>query len=310
MSLQGNLETFALPDVLRFLSTSNKTGRLAVATHRCTGEVWMADGGVVAVTAGDATEPADGLFELLRNPEGTFDFDADADPGKDAKPCDVNDLLGSAEERLGEWRAIEAVVPSMTCAVHLATELGSDSVEVDRTTWSAVVAAATSDRVADVAAHLEMGEFEACRTVKDLVERGLLEIGPAAEVAQPSADAVDADADADEVGEAVEAAVDPGRARVLAVATDLHEIEDDPVDDEPADDSRWSDEPVGSIDDLDDDEIAERLAKVADDLDQAADQADGEDLAAVGAAGGAAPEGDDDPVNRGLLVKFLSSVQP
>ena len=51
MALQGTLDTFALPDVLRLLAATRKTGRLRITGDRGTGSAWVDAGAVQAVEA-------------------------------------------------------------------------------------------------------------------------------------------------------------------------------------------------------------------------------------------------------------------
>ncbi|MGH2685947.1 MAG: DUF4388 domain-containing protein, partial [Actinomycetota bacterium] len=48
MALQGTLDTFALPDVLRLLASTAKSGCLRVRGSRGEGEIWFESGAVVA----------------------------------------------------------------------------------------------------------------------------------------------------------------------------------------------------------------------------------------------------------------------
>ena len=92
MALQGTLDTFALPDVLRLLAATKKTGCLRITGDRGTGSVWVSSGEVSAleaVHAPHATETVDALFELLRFAEGSFTFDADATADNPGQPVDV-----------------------------------------------------------------------------------------------------------------------------------------------------------------------------------------------------------------------------
>jgi len=71
VALQGTLDTFALPDVLRLLASTKKTGRLLVTGSRGSGSVWVDDGSVVGTEAtGTMVEAGqvETLFELLRYP--------------------------------------------------------------------------------------------------------------------------------------------------------------------------------------------------------------------------------------------------
>ena len=51
MALQGTLDTFALPDVLRLLAATKKTGRLRITGGRGTGSVWATAGEICGVEA-------------------------------------------------------------------------------------------------------------------------------------------------------------------------------------------------------------------------------------------------------------------
>ena len=82
MALQGNIETFALQDVLRLLASTKKTGCLRLEGSRGEGRLLVQDGQLVggeASAAPHADGPVDVLFELLRFKEGDFVFDADAE---------------------------------------------------------------------------------------------------------------------------------------------------------------------------------------------------------------------------------------
>src|SRR5688500_15315440 len=87
VALQGTLDTFALPDVLRLLASTKKTGRLHLTGGRGSGSVYVDSGSVVAAEASgarNATSIIEVLFELLRYPDGSFVFDAErlpAEPG-------------------------------------------------------------------------------------------------------------------------------------------------------------------------------------------------------------------------------------
>src|SRR5260221_12280621 len=80
VALQGTLDTFALPDVLRLLASTKKTGRLVITGTRGSGSVWVDGGSVVGTDATGAVPDADAvavLFELLRfGGDGSFTFEA------------------------------------------------------------------------------------------------------------------------------------------------------------------------------------------------------------------------------------------
>ena len=179
MALQGTLDTFALIDVFRLLASTNKTGRLRVSGDRGIGNVWF-DGGGVVLAAAYNTKPSDApvavIFELLRQHEGTFVFEADVTTPEAGAPSDVESLIREAEHLLIEWQEIEAVVPSVDVWVSLSPELPRPEIVVDGERWKVIVATGAGATVAEVGDHLGLGEIAVSKAVKEVVEIGLLTI--------------------------------------------------------------------------------------------------------------------------------------
>lgn len=352
MSLQGTLDTFALPDVLRLLAATRKSGRLRLDLDLGRGPagLWMANGAVVAIaTPGQggagldeaSAASAEALSDVLRSPEGTFVFEpgatspvmADSDA---AEPVEVESLLAEAEELLVEWRALMEVVPSLACSLALRPELDGAHATVSADHWRLVVAVGSGTTVGQLGTDLGEGELAASRSVKGLVEAGLAVVGPVPEP-DPRADLPTDDVPADDV---------PADEPTVDMATD-DEVPDLPTGDEPAGELVPGHPPVdgfirrppgaGTARQSSLGASLGELAALADDGRGAGDGSDeqqaavarqlvdlGPDaVAAVTAAAEATtPEerdaaldaievhAGDEPVNRGALLKFLSSVRP
>jgi hypothetical protein len=180
VALQGTLDTFALADVLRLLAATTKTGRLRVTGDRGSGSVWVSDGRVVAtelaVPGASDDGPAHTLFALLRFAAGSFTFESGAAAPRPGSPQEVEPLLGEAELLLDEWRSIEAVVPSLDAWLTLQPDLENDVV-VDGPRWKVIAAVGGGNTAGAVGEILEAGELAVLRSVKELVELGLLEVG-------------------------------------------------------------------------------------------------------------------------------------
>lgn len=179
MSLQGTLETIPLSDVLSLLAATKKSGELRVSGNKGEGRLWIDGGKVVGADVPRAATPLDAVFELLRLPSGTFAFEGGRAAPSPGEPRAVDALLAEATGRLDVWRSIEAVVPSTRCLVGLTPELGSDTVTVSRDQWRQLVSVAAGGDVLALMERLGVGEFEACRTVKELVDAGLAQVAPA-----------------------------------------------------------------------------------------------------------------------------------
>jgi hypothetical protein len=182
VALQGTLDTFALPDVLRLLASTRKTGRLRITADRGSGSIWLDGGSVVAANASSAktSEPLPlVVFELLRHHEGSFIFEPEVTTADAGAPVEIDSILRDAERLLAEWLEIEAVVPSLEAFVTLSPTLPRAEMVVDAERWKVVVAAGGGGTVRQIGAALALGEIEVSRAVKDVVEAGLLRIQPA-----------------------------------------------------------------------------------------------------------------------------------
>lgn len=185
VALQGTIETFALPDVLRLLGSTRKTGRLIVNGERGSGSIWTEDGGVVSSEASGVridADPVDVLFELLRYHEGSFIFESDSPPPDAGERRELDPLLAKAEKMLSEWLEIEKVVPSMESWVELVAELPSSDIVVDASRWRSIAAVGGGTTVHMMGEALELDEMPACRVVKEMVEGGLVTVGNAPRV--------------------------------------------------------------------------------------------------------------------------------
>lgn len=385
MALQGTLDTFALADVLRLLSATQKTGRLRIGGSRGSGNIWLTGGAVTGLDVADApytTQPVDALFELLRFTEGSFTFDADVAHEAPAEPVDIEELLTDAEALLAEWREIESVVPSMDAWVTLRRTLAIDTVSIDQDRWTTLVAVGAGATVRTISTTLELGELPVSRAVRDLVDLGVAEVGPVPSELSPGPESVDPASGAAPrpplVGGADEpsepsAAVAPEGSEADPAPPVVREPSDDdalptarPIrarrprttlvaDDEPAEPERFvplelpgrgpaaydkGPEPAvdraadlseadlaaafpglarrstaegAEVDAPADDEMARQLAdlppRAAEAVRAAASAATPEERDAALDAATQAQSDDEQPINRGLLLKFLSSVK-
>ncbi len=267
MSLEGTLETIALPDVLALLSVTAKTGELRIESGGGVGSVWFDAGRVAGFDVGTTKGPVDALFALLRLQEGKFKFHTGTATVNPLTPQDVAPVLDEAESRLAEWPGIAAVVPSVYSGLKLRPDVeGTVMLRPDQ--WRLVATIGAGRTVAEVLSLRDLGEFEGCRAVKELVDLRLVDVaaGPAP---SPAAGLRPAPA-----SQTVEAATANGPAPAAALSEAA--ADGGPDDGEVADLSQvWEEDDVEGHRDGDE-QVAE--------------------------AGG-------DPVNRGLLLKFLGSAR-
>lgn len=189
MTLQGGLDSFPLPDVLRLLAATGKTGGLHVVGPTASGSIWVVDGRIEhTALGGEACDPAETVFALLRNVEGTFRYEAGVPdtvpPASHEGPDEMDAVLAAAALLLQEWDELGLVVPGADARLHLRPEL-ERPVRLAPEEWAVIVAIGDGTCVHDLALALRVPEIVAMRRARDLVLAGLLVASPADPYAAP-----------------------------------------------------------------------------------------------------------------------------
>ena len=300
MSLRGSLETFALTEVLTMVASTGKSGELQVDGEALTGRVWLEGGEVVGARAGEATDPADAVFRLLCLTGGEFRFETGTPAPEAGTPQSVDAVLAAAQDRLSEWREIEAVIPSPESVIRLQRALDGGDVQLTGAQWDAVVALGAGRSLAELMELLDQDELATGRVLKGLVEAGLatVQAAPSKRAARKPAKGQATTREADTT------ATTPGAdtTDTAAEAPEAPSTEAAPAG-EPGTDLGRTDlvKQLASLN--------EATYELADDAEAvpAGDEA-GREPSAEGNPG-AASETPDETVNRGMLLKFLSSVR-
>jgi hypothetical protein len=177
MSLEGTLETIALPDVLALLSVTTKTGELRVESSEGSGSVWLDAGRVAGYDVGSQKSPVDALFALLRLTDGSFKFNTGTPPLNTIEPEEVAPLLEQAEARLDEWPEIAAVVPSLSSRLRLQESVEGD-VSLTPDQWRLIASIGDGRSVGDVLTATDLAEFDGTKAMKELVDLHLVWVEP------------------------------------------------------------------------------------------------------------------------------------
>jgi hypothetical protein len=329
VSLEGTLETIALPDVLALLSVTAKTGELRIEAIGGVGSVWFDAGGIAGFDVGNQRTAVDALFALLRLKEGSFKFHTGTRPLNAMPPQDVSPLLEEAEDRLGQWPGIAAAVPALDCELFLQSSVdGTVMLRPDQ--WQLVAAIGGGHNVAAVLDARGLAEFDGCRALKELVDLRLVRVvtpppAPAPEtvpeLVAPAVQDLDHEAYedevqgedgqvvADEVGgtleDAVQGASTYANAEAEAEPEEVYTPPEEPYTPYPMDEvlasEEWASKPGPEVTDLSeiwDDETGDVIR--SSDVQNGSDGASAEPEPEV-----VVPE----PVNRGLLLKFLGSAR-
>lgn len=175
MALQGTLDTFALPDVLRLLASTRKSGRLLVQGDDGNGSLYLDGGSVVGgeTNLAPTDEGHEVLFELLRLGDGSFLFDPAENTPDPGAPAEVEDVITKAESAHAEWQDLSTVVPSLDVGIELAEDLPDDDATIDRDRWRLIVGIGSGTTVRSLGDQLGMRELPILRATRGMVDDGL-----------------------------------------------------------------------------------------------------------------------------------------
>jgi Domain of unknown function (DUF4388) len=177
--LSGNLELFALADVLRFVARSGATGAVNIYRPSEGGRILLAGGEVVGASVGTfEAHDQDGVVEaglrLVDGGAGEFALDVEDVDGPVA--LSVEDFLAAIKRRRGEWRKIVAAVGSVDEPMNLTPHVpdGVAEITLNPLEWQIAVVADGRRSLREVAAELDTTPFAAAQALLAMSNAGLL----------------------------------------------------------------------------------------------------------------------------------------
>jgi uncharacterized protein DUF4388 len=177
--LSGNLELFALADVLRFVARSGATGAVNVYRPSDAGRILLAEGVVVGASV-DGMEAADtdGVVEagLRLMDGGGGDFALEIEPVEGPVSETVEDFLKTIAGRRAEWRKIVAAVGSLDEPLVIDPQLPSGTTEVTLSAleWQIAVAADGQRSIRELSHEFGTSAFSIATSLLAMSNAGLL----------------------------------------------------------------------------------------------------------------------------------------
>jgi hypothetical protein len=186
MPLQGTFDVLPFADLLELLGGRAATGRLHVRSRATGANIYLDKGHLVGAEVGEHTSASpddvhgrlgEVCFELLEAERGSFEFNPDlTGMGLPTIDLEVGEVLKSARDQLEEWRDIQTVVPSLDLHPGLVAELAADEVTLSRTQWRVLSALDSRRSVRAVARLLDLSDYNVSRTLKSLIQVGVVEL--------------------------------------------------------------------------------------------------------------------------------------
>jgi hypothetical protein len=183
VSLQGTFDVFSLPELLRMLAASSKTGALVMEAGGIAGRIDLRDGACCAAETVEFRGPVESLddlhhrlvevcFAIVRESTGAFRFVAGEPPSFDAHgTIPIEPMLAEVDLLVAEWAELTKVIPSLELRPAMAQKIGTDSITLSASEWAVLSRLDGYTPVRDLVDNRQ-GLVEVCRAVAELVNRG------------------------------------------------------------------------------------------------------------------------------------------
>lgn len=182
--LNGNLDAFALPDVLRFVASSGVTGRIEITREEVTGEFALDRGRFVGTRLGEDEAPStvdealDVAVLLFDGSGGNFELVEEEWVGGPLS-LDAEELTAAVEKRRQEWAAVIESLGSLEDALVLANDLpeGTDQITVRAGQWRLLTLVDGSRSVQDIARDSASSVYATALALSELAAQGMVARG-------------------------------------------------------------------------------------------------------------------------------------
>jgi len=170
---RGNLAQLSLLDILRMLSSGDRSGRLEITQPGKTGEIFLENGNIVhAVMGAQMGEKC--VYTLMGWMEGEFVFVPDVAAPERSIETTTEQLLLEAARQAAQWEDIKDVLSSTDAVFNISPSGSTNTVSLKPIEWQVLAQVNGERSVIEIGEILDLPEFEVARIVYSLTTAGLL----------------------------------------------------------------------------------------------------------------------------------------
>jgi hypothetical protein len=191
--LNGSLDSFALPDVLRFVASGGVTGRVEIVRDEVGGELALDRGKFVGarLTEDEAPSTIDEALDvavlLFDGSGGTFEVVEEEWVGGPLS-LDADELVKAVERRRKEWAAVVEVLGSLEDPLILANDLphGTDQITIRADQWRLLTFVDGRRGVQEIARDSASSVYATALALAEMANAGMIARGDAAAWEEPA----------------------------------------------------------------------------------------------------------------------------
>jgi pSer/pThr/pTyr-binding forkhead associated (FHA) protein len=179
-SMSGSIEEIPLPDLLQLLSTSRKSGVVALRSDWGTGRIYLRKGQIYFATIDESFDvgPRKAMYRMLTWSQGFFELEP---PDERAVLEEIQDsteaLLMEGMRQLDEFRALAPKMPALNAKVSVPRPLMPKLRDLKPEELDVVQSALAGDTVQGLLDGSRQTDLQAAQALMILIERGYVTTG-------------------------------------------------------------------------------------------------------------------------------------
>ncbi len=171
--LRGNLKQLALLDIIKMLSSGNRSGRLDINQAGKSGEIYLERGNIVHSATGTQIGEK-GLYTLMGWLDGEFTFTPDVAAPDRSIDVATEHLLLEAARQSEQWKDIKEVISSTDAVFNISPSGSTSTISLKPLEWQVLAQVNGERSLIEIGEILGLHEFEVARIVYSLTTAGLL----------------------------------------------------------------------------------------------------------------------------------------
>jgi len=171
--LRGNLAQLSLLDILRMLSSGQRSGRLVIHQAGKSGELYLEKGNIVHAVTG-AQMGVNGVYTLMGWMEGDFTFEPNVSSPEISIDVATEQILLEAARQAEQWEDIKDVLSTTEAVFNISPSGSTNTVSLKPIEWQVLAQINGERSVIEIGEILELHEFEVARIIYSLTTAGLL----------------------------------------------------------------------------------------------------------------------------------------
>lgn len=171
--IRGNLKQLALLDIIKMLSSGNRSGRLDINQSGKSGEIYLERGNIVHAATGTQIGEK-GVYTLMGWLEGEFTFTPDVPSPDRSIDVATEQLLLEAARQAEQWEDIKEVLSSTDAVFNISPSGSTSTISLKPLEWQVLAQVNGERSVVEIGDILGLHEFEVAKIVYSLTTAGLL----------------------------------------------------------------------------------------------------------------------------------------